>query len=311
MNSQATCLPGGHWYLISWFRRQEGAAQGSQGRRADQGKGAWYDHATVVQAPSNPDILCQCWRAKHLHLGVTGTASNCPWGFCPPWGASRKGAVWRGTEKAGGFCPSTLTTLCPCQETSQPGQTHCLLSLIAALSLSQSGNWPFPSIALSLPTAQLPWGSQLFLSGLQPSSATLALSYPSHLRVICSPFPLLFNQIFLFLATTLLCSLISSFAQKSKKQWGCTVELPAPEASIHPLHLVVCVVGLQRSWFCLPGGDERAQSPAGQWQHCAGESSSVWLSLWSTAAEHREGEWCPSAPLHAPHWAKSGRRWRH
>lgn len=43
-----------------------------------------------------------------------------------------------------GFCPSPCMTLHPWPETSQPGQTCCLLSLIAALCLSQSGSWLLP-----------------------------------------------------------------------------------------------------------------------------------------------------------------------
>lgn len=50
----------------------------------------------------------------------------------------------RGTEQAGVFCPSPCTTLHLWQEISQPGQTRCLLSLIAALCLSQSGSWLLP-----------------------------------------------------------------------------------------------------------------------------------------------------------------------
>lgn len=91
--------------MISWFRRQEGAALGSQGRRADPGKGAWYDLATAAQAQSNPGILCQFWGAKPLHLGATGTASVCPWGRSASLGVTVEEELCAGAQSRQGVLP--------------------------------------------------------------------------------------------------------------------------------------------------------------------------------------------------------------
>lgn len=112
-------------------------------------------------------------------------------GASAPVGCQWKGSLCRGTEQAGAFCPGPCTTLSPWQETSQPGQTRCLLSLIAALCLSQSGSWLLPlhrivsshspaptgltafplqlTAQLSLTGSVLPLTSQRHLLSLPPS----------------------------------------------------------------------------------------------------------------------------------------------
>lgn len=78
----------------------------------------------------------------------TGTASTFPLHFWLSQGVSQRGAVQRGMEQAAYFCTSSCASLRPRQkQSSQPGQTRCLLSLIAALRrapVSQNGTWLLP-----------------------------------------------------------------------------------------------------------------------------------------------------------------------
>lgn len=297
--------------MISWFRRQEWAAQGSQGRRADPGKGAWYDRATAVQAQSNPDILCQHWGAKPCALEpqvLPGSAL----GVSAPSGCQSKGSCVQGHRAGRGFLSQPLHDPESMAEPSQAGQTRCLLSLIAALCLSQSGSWLLPLHRIVSSHSRAPTGLTAFplrlAAQLSLTSSLLPLTSQRHLLSLPPPihsdFPFFSHHL-----TVLPCIIFCTEVQKAvglhcgDTKVGCLLErLPSI-----PFTLSL----LQRSRLCLhPGGDERAQSPAGQWQHCAAESSCVWLPPRSSSAEHRAREGCPSAPLHAPHWAKSGRRWR-
>lgn len=150
--------------------------------------------------------------------------ASAPGAPAPVRGASQRGAVCRGTEQAVGFCPSPCTTLRPWQkETSQAGQTCCLLSLIAALCMSQSGSWLLPLHRIVSSHSPSPTGLTAFPLQLtaQLCLTGSVLPFASQRHLLSLPPPI--HSVFLFLATTLLFSLILSFAWKSKKQWGCTV----------------------------------------------------------------------------------------
>lgn len=216
-----------------------------------------------------PDTSSRCWRAKPpapWRKSPQVLPQHLPSALLATSGCKSKGGCGEGHGAGGASLHRPPRQPASVAERDFPAQADTLsplsnCSLCTGLACPRAGAGSFPSIALSLPTARLPWGSQLLPSGSQPGSASPALSHPSHLSVVSSPFPLLLIQVCLPLAPTLVSSLAPSFAQKSKKQWGlyrggakgggaggrCEGGLPTPEACLNPLHLVICAAGPPRS----------------------------------------------------------------